>query len=164
MPWGASGHEGAPSDGGSSVSDLTTADITDDLVPLAAELIGCVRDYGPDAVAGVLARVPEGRHDALAVVLAAMVDPDARPTELLAWANGGPVKSRDFGPPARGIHALTPKELGRRADRRLEVARLSALRVPVSEIALRLGISERSVVRHRTAIRNALPDEERGAA
>lgn len=67
----------------------------DDLVPLAAELVGTVRDYGPDDVAAVLARVPDGRHDALAVVLAAMVDPDARPRQLLAWLDMGPVASRD---------------------------------------------------------------------
>jgi hypothetical protein len=71
----------------------------DALVPLAAELVGTVRDYGPDAVADVLARVPEGRHDALAVVLAAMVDPNARPQQLLAWMELGPVPSRDWESP-----------------------------------------------------------------
>jgi hypothetical protein len=62
-----------------------TADLADSLVPIAAELIGVVHDYGPADVAAVLARVPDGRHDALAVILAAMVNPDARPSELLAW-------------------------------------------------------------------------------
>ena len=64
------------------------------LLPIAAELIGCVHDYGPAEVADVLARVPEGRHDALAVVLAAMVDPDRPAAELLAWLEQ-PVHSRD---------------------------------------------------------------------
>lgn len=66
-----------------------TADLADELVPLAAELVGTVRQYGPEDVAEVLARVPNGRHDALAVVLAAMVDPDSRPSELLAWTRCG---------------------------------------------------------------------------
>jgi len=74
-----------------------SADLADELVPIAAELVGCVRDFGPDAVAAVLARVPEGRHDALAVVLAAMVNPDASLTELLAWT-ALPVHSRSFEP------------------------------------------------------------------
>lgn len=74
-----------------------TADLADALVPLAAELVGTVRDYSPEDVAEVLARVPDGRHDALAVVLAAMVDPDARPSELLAWTDCGPVISRGEG-------------------------------------------------------------------
>lgn len=61
------------------------SELVDALVPIAAELVGTVRDYGPADVAAVLARVPAGRHDALAVVLAAMVDPDRTPAELLAW-------------------------------------------------------------------------------
>lgn len=66
-----------------------TADLADALVPIAAQLIGCVREYGPDDVSAVLAQVPDGRHDALAVILAAMVDPDSTPKELLAWTTGG---------------------------------------------------------------------------
>lgn len=61
------------------------SDLADALVPVAAELIGCVRDYDPADTAEILARVPDGRLDALAVVLAAMVDPDRTPAELLAW-------------------------------------------------------------------------------
>lgn len=62
-----------------------TADLADALVPIAAELVGTIRDYGPEDTAEILARVPDGRLDALAVVLAAMVDPDRTPAELLAW-------------------------------------------------------------------------------
>jgi hypothetical protein len=68
--------------------------LAEDLVPIAAELVGTVRDYGPDDVAAVLARVPGGRYDALAVVLAAMVDADRTPAELLDWTTTGPVQSR----------------------------------------------------------------------
>lgn len=75
-----------------------TEQLIDEIVPLAAELVGTVRDYGPGEVAAVLARVPDGRHDALAVVLAAMVDPDARQSDLLSWADAGPVPSRTFEP------------------------------------------------------------------
>lgn len=66
-----------------------SADLADALIPLAAQLIGTVREYGPEDVAAVLAQVPDGRHDALAVILAAMVDPDSTPRELLAWTSGG---------------------------------------------------------------------------
>lgn len=76
---------------------MTEEALADHLVPIAAELVGTVRDYGPEDVAAVLARVPDGRHDALAVILAAMVDPDARPSELLAWTDCGPVISRGEG-------------------------------------------------------------------
>lgn len=76
-----------------------TEALADALVPIAAELIGTIRDYGPDDVAAVLAKVPDGRHDALAVVLAAMVDPDARPSQLLAWTELGPVASREWESP-----------------------------------------------------------------
>jgi len=78
-------------------SDPPPTQLTDKLMPIAAELIGCVHDYGPAEVAAVLARVPDGRHDALAVVLAAMVDPDRPARELLAWVDQ-PVRSRTFEP------------------------------------------------------------------
>jgi hypothetical protein len=68
---------------------MTPELLADELVPIAAELIGCVYQHGPDAVASVLARVPDGRHDALAVVLAAMVDPTRTVRELLAWTDCG---------------------------------------------------------------------------
>lgn len=83
-------------------------DLTDVLLPVAVELVGTVRDYGPDAVARVLADMPDlpddlvgrtgGKYGALAVVLAAMVDPDATVAELLAWTVAGPVPSRPFAP------------------------------------------------------------------
>lgn len=82
---------------------MTRDALVDACVPLAAELACTVRDEGPDAVADVLARVPDGRYDALAVVLAAMVDPDACMTDLLAWT--------DWTPPPRIGHPL-PREHG----------------------------------------------------
>src|SRR5690348_16183231 len=63
--------------------------LADQLVPIAAELVATVRDCGPDDVAAILARVPGNRHDALAVVLAAMVDPDQSVRDLLAWTLNG---------------------------------------------------------------------------
>ncbi len=105
-----------------------TADLTDALVPLAAQLVGTVRDYGPEEVARVLAQVPDGRHDALAIVLAAMVDPDARPKELLAWTEMGPVPSREFeaGRPMALCEEcgelLTASSLNRHVSRRHKVA------------------------------------------
>ncbi|WP_100499384.1 hypothetical protein [Geodermatophilus chilensis] len=135
-----------------AAGDTAHEQLVDQLLPIAAELVGTVRDYGPDDVAAVLARVPAGRHDALAVVLAAMVDPDRSPAELLAWLDG-PTRSRPFTPDRYNVKKLSAEALGRRGERRAEIARLSALRVPAHEIARRLGITTRSVVRHRTAIR-----------
>lgn len=129
--------------------------LADVLVPIAAELVGCVRDYGPDEVTAVLARVPQGRFDALAVVLASMVDPDARPTDLLAWTRGGPVKSRDMTPTHLQIKDLPRKAWGRRNELRREVARLTVAGLSAKEIGVRLGITPRSVNRHRAALRNA---------
>jgi hypothetical protein len=62
-----------------------TADLAEALVPIAARLVATVHDEGPRAVAKLLRKVPDGRHDALAVVLAAMVNPNRSPRELLAW-------------------------------------------------------------------------------
>lgn len=80
------------------------ASIADQLIPIAAELVATVRDYGPDTVGDVLDQVPDlpehvvgragGKYGALAVVLAAMVDPDKTLTELLGWTIAGPVQSR----------------------------------------------------------------------
>ena len=76
--------------GGQSPGEL--GDLVDELVPIAAELVQAVRDEGPAAVRGILAGVPHraGEEipawDALAVVLAAMVNPDAGIRSLLGWA------------------------------------------------------------------------------
>lgn len=83
-----------------SLDDQRRIRYAEALVPIAAELVGTVRDYGTDEVRAVLARVPHGNLDDLAVVLAAMVDPDARPAELLAWTEMGPVPSREWEPTA----------------------------------------------------------------
>jgi DNA-binding NarL/FixJ family response regulator len=130
------------------------AQLADELIPIATQLVATVRDYGPADVAAVLAQVPHGRYDALAVVLAGMVDPDRTPAELLAWSLGGPVPSREGPtPPHLYVTEVNKAALGRRAERRAEVARLSALRLSSSEIAERLGITQRAVIRHRTALR-----------
>jgi DNA-binding NarL/FixJ family response regulator len=133
-----------------------TADLAQELVPIAAQLVATVRDYGPDDVKAILARVPDGRHDALAIVLAAMVDPDERPSKLLAWTEAGPVQSRDFTPPGYDMRGLTQSALGRHAERRKEVGRLTNLGYSTQEISDRLGITTRAVVRHRAAIRAGL--------
>jgi DNA-binding NarL/FixJ family response regulator len=126
------------------------------LVPLAAELVGTVRDFGPDAVAAVLARVPANRHDALAVVLAAMVDPDQSPSNLLAWTIAGPVQSRDATPAHLTVKNVKSKAAGRWSERRAEIARLTALGLSSAQIAYQLGITPRAVTRHRSIIRAAV--------
>jgi hypothetical protein len=60
-------------------------DLAEAMVPLAARLAGAVHDRDPAAVACLLGKVPAGAKDALAVVLAAMVDVDQSPRDLLAW-------------------------------------------------------------------------------
>lgn len=72
--------------------DDPAGDLAEQLVPVAARLVATVHDEGPQAVAEALAQVPGGRLDALAVVLAAMVDPDARISELLAWTQFTPAQ------------------------------------------------------------------------
>lgn len=133
-----------------------TADLAESLIPIAAQLVGVVRDFGPKDVAAVLAKVPDGRHDALAVVLAAMVDPDARPSQLLAWTQLGPVPSRDFTPPGYDQEGLAKSAATVWQERRAEVARLTDAGYSAQEISERLGISDRAVTRHRTAIRAAM--------
>lgn len=73
--------------------------VNEHLVDLALELVAAVHDDGPAAVRGVVARVPHGAHDSLAVVLAAMVDPTRTPRELLGWVDVPlSVRSRDVTP------------------------------------------------------------------
>lgn len=131
----------------------------DKLTPLAMELIGSVRDYGPDTVAEILARVPAKRRDDLTVLLARMVDPDKSPAQLLEWMNK-PVKSRGFTPSVFFVKKLKREAGGAlHAERRAEVARLWVLGLSVSEIAERMGLTERSVTRHRQALRAAAEKE-----
>lgn len=56
---------------------------------LAVRLVAAVRAPRPDRqhIAVLLADAPDGRTDVLALVLAAMVDPDRDPAELLAWTD-----------------------------------------------------------------------------
>lgn len=144
------------SGGQTRAASVMSEQLADELVPIAAELVGVVRDYGPEDVAAVLARVPDGRHDALAVVLAAMVNPDARPSQLLAWTKAGPVESRQFTPAAYDIKNLPSDTLGRRSERRQEILRLTREGLTRPQIAGRLGVTVRCVERHRAAIRQAL--------
>lgn len=83
--------------------DGARLDLAAELVSIAAALVVAVHDEGPDAVAGILARVPTDtvetgglelavqRFDALAVILAGMVDPARTTGELLDWSLSGPV-------------------------------------------------------------------------
>lgn len=121
---------------------MTAPAFTDELIDVAAQLIGSVRDYGPEVVASVLATVPEGRHDALAVVLAAMVDPDRTPGELLAWMDTPP-QSREFTPLAFRTNHSNP--------RRAEVQRLTRLGWTARRIADELGIGQRTVHKYRVS-------------
>lgn len=63
------------------------SDLAESLVPTAARLVGAVHDDGPAAVARVLAGVPTEHLPAFTVVLAAMVDPNKSPRDLLGWVD-----------------------------------------------------------------------------
>jgi hypothetical protein len=68
---------------GAAVTPEQRGDLAEALVPVATRLAGAVRDGDPHAVACLLAKVPAAAKDDLAVVLAAMVDVDRTPRELL---------------------------------------------------------------------------------
>lgn len=93
------------------------------LAPLAAELVGCLRDYGPDDTAAVLARIPHDQHEDFVLVLAAMIDPDQHPGELLDWTRR-PARSRDGREPAQQAvcpdcgRILAARHLGRHRSRK----------------------------------------------
>lgn len=72
---------------------MDRATYLDDLVPLAARLVATVHDEGPEATAAVLNAIATLEHPddvnpwtALAVTLAAMVDPARTTEETLGWA------------------------------------------------------------------------------
>ena len=69
--------------------DDVRGDLAEAMVPLAAALIGAVHDEGAEQVARVLSVVAPENLPALCVVLAAMVDPDMSPGDLLAWVTFG---------------------------------------------------------------------------
>jgi hypothetical protein len=69
----------------SRATERRRADLAERMVPVAAQLVGAVHDDGPDEVAAILRKIRPQQYDALAVVLAAMVDPELTPAELLAW-------------------------------------------------------------------------------
>lgn len=62
-------------------------DLAEAMVPVAARLVGAVHDDGPGHVARVVNSLDAQEIRGLVVVLAAMVDPDRTPTELLGWVD-----------------------------------------------------------------------------
>jgi DNA-binding NarL/FixJ family response regulator len=131
----------------------TEQQIVDALVPVAARLVATVRDYGPDDIAAILNPLDKARLYRLAIVLAAMVDPDANAAQLLHWTTAGPVQSRDYTPPA--LRTAPADAVGVIAERRAEIARLTAEGAGPTAIAARLGLAKRTVVRYQTALRAA---------
>jgi hypothetical protein len=64
------------------------------LAPVAARIVGTIRDYDLDDVHQIVAKVPDEKRTDLILLLAAMVDPDQTPADLLEWTTR-PAQSRD---------------------------------------------------------------------
>lgn len=109
------------------------------VVPLAARLVATVHDEGPDATDAVLDAInavpapDEVRADAaLAVILAAMVDPNRSPHDLLAWTlafDGDPVPHFHEAPAnplglEMGLSGALPLYALNRAEQRAVVGEL----------------------------------------
>jgi hypothetical protein len=62
-------------------------DLAEELVPVALELVGLVRDEGPEAIGAFLARLDRGHWAAMMVILAALVPDDRTAEDLLAWVD-----------------------------------------------------------------------------
>lgn len=78
----------------------------------AQNLAGMVRDEGPDAIGRYLDALDRGQLYALTVALAAMVDVDQTPADLLAW-----ITEPDPGQPALPIPPTPRRTPPVRADR-----------------------------------------------
>jgi hypothetical protein len=79
-------------------------DLAERLVPVAAELAGRVRDEDRQSLGEFLARYTRAERDALLIVVAAMVDVDRTPAELLAH-----VTFDEFGQLLNGTAPVLPR-------------------------------------------------------
>lgn len=127
---------------------MTHEALVEGMVPIARRLIGAVQKVRTrEAVARVLATVPdESAKDALLVVLAAMVEPDVNPEDLLAWTD-----------------ALTDRDSPQAREQR----RLESLNVPSSTaqlLAARAAEQDPQLTGHSPPVRAekaAIRDERR---
>lgn len=124
---------------------MTDEQLVDACVPIALNLVCVVRDEGPDAVEAALAEVPDGRLDALCVVLAAMVDEDRTAHELLAWTDWSP--PRVIGQPLPREHGTERGYQQHRARRDMPACEpcKAAHRVPAAAGARRRRAERREV-------------------
>lgn len=151
---------------------VTPADYAEALVPYAMRLVATVHDEGPDAVRDVLAevRLEPGLDQvdpwqALAVVLAGMVDPEKKASELLGWTKSipdGDTTPVTALPQASKVDKVAVERCcsGRldasqlRPVERIEVVRiLTGCGLSLSEITARTGMNRRTVSRWRTVAR-----------
>lgn len=115
-------------------------DLAEESVPRASLLVEAVHDGGPAEVGRLLADLDRRQLNALAVVLAAMVDPDATLHELLGWV---PPLDRPVQHPTLFAMSEEVEAEARMYERRLQRAR----RRPVIDLdatgKVRLGPAER---------------------
>lgn len=148
-------------------------DLAEALLPEAAGLVVAVREETAEEIAGRLAGLSRHELEALAVVLAAMVDPERRLRDVLAWVDfdeyGAPlpwpnksirtVRSAGADPVdtdrTRGVDMAAVDAAVAGASRitltgreRTAAVHLAAVRgMSTAEIAVRLGMTEEAVKR-----------------
>lgn len=85
-------------------------DLAESLIPVAASLIGAVHEGGPVEVERVLSILAPENLPALAVVLAAMVDPDRPMSALLGWVtfdeHGAPPPAGDLSRQVAAVYGV----------------------------------------------------------
>lgn len=136
-------------------------DLAERLVPVAAELAARVRDEDRQSLGDFLAQYTRAERDALLIVVAAMVDVDRTPAELLAH-----VTFDEFGQVLDGAAPALPRcstepeaepEAGSRLparERNLQTfAELRAQGLRPEQAAVRMGKAPRTGWRYEQSLR-----------
>lgn len=131
-------------------------DLAERLLPLAAALACVVHgDGGPKEIQHALVQLDDVERDALIVILAGLVDPDARLRDVLGYLDwdetGAPARAtqstRTLREVATALYGAVDVEELLAEERRWTVRRLSTTGHGPREISVRTGIHERTVYR-----------------